>query len=279
MEELANTEQAQAWNGYEGRHWAEHHDRYDAVNSGFNEQLLDAAAIGPDDRVLDIGCGNGQITRLAAQRAHRGHALGVDLSAPMLARAREAAATEGVANVGFEQGDAQLHPLPDAAFDAALSRFGVMFFADPVAAFANTARALRPRGRLALLTLRGLGSNDLGDVLAAMSAHLPVESADESVESASSLADPERIREILSEAGYTGSEVVAADAEQLWGADPADAAEFLCGWGPVRHLLRSAEPGAAERVRAAAEDAMRPYHRSGAVRLRGAAWLTTAVRL
>src|SRR3954471_7095204 len=119
MRSIVNTAQAEAWNGYEGGHWAAHQSRYDAVNSGFNEHLLAAAAIGEQDRVLDVGCGTGQLTRLAARRAR--HATGVDLSAPMLARARASAAAEGVANVTFDQADAQVHPFAGGAFDVAMS--------------------------------------------------------------------------------------------------------------------------------------------------------------
>ena len=144
MRTIVNTGQAEAWNGYEGGHWAANQDRYDAVNSGFNTPLLDAAAIGERDHVLDVGCGNGQLTRLAARRARDGRAAGVDLSGPMLARAR--ASSADVPNVTFEQGDAQVHAFPAGAYDVAVSRFGVMFFADPVAAFANIGSALRPGG-------------------------------------------------------------------------------------------------------------------------------------
>ncbi|SBT38011.1 class I SAM-dependent methyltransferase [Micromonospora auratinigra] len=142
METVSNRHQEQAWNGYEGRHWADHQARYDAINSGFNQVLLDP--VRPGDRVLDVGCGTGQLTRLAARRSATGHALGVDLSAPMLDRAVASAADEGVHNVGFVRADAQVRPFPADAFDVLLSRFGVMFFADPVAAFANLRRALRP---------------------------------------------------------------------------------------------------------------------------------------
>ncbi|TLS42723.1 class I SAM-dependent methyltransferase [Streptomyces montanus] len=87
---LVNSHQAAAWSGYEGRYWADHQDRYDGINDGANTPLLDAAALAPSARVLDIGCGNGRVTRLAAGRA--AYALGIDLSAPVLERARASAA-------------------------------------------------------------------------------------------------------------------------------------------------------------------------------------------
>ncbi|KIH99009.1 methyltransferase [Streptomonospora alba] len=278
MHGIANIEQEQAWNGYEGRHWADHHERYDAVNSGFNDHLLAVADIAPDDRVLDVGCGNGQVTRIAARAARRGGTLGIDLSSPMLARARELAAAEGIADIAFEQGDAQVHPLPDADFDVALSRFAVMFFADPVAAFANIARSLRPGGRLAFLSMRDMSGSHIGDVVSAMAEHLPPEAAGGFGETAVSFADPARIREVLGRAGFSRTEISPVDAEQVWGADPADAADFLCGWGPVRHIFSTVDPAAADRAREAAASAMYRHVRNGAVRLRGTAWLVTATR-
>ncbi|WP_203587848.1 class I SAM-dependent methyltransferase [Actinospica acidiphila] len=133
----ANTHQYEAWNGYEGRHWADHQARYDALNDGVNGPLLEAAALGSTDTVLDISCGNGSVTRLAARHARR--AVGIDLSAPMLERARATAEAEGLPHVTHVQGDAQVHAFERATFDVAVSRYGVMFFADPVAAFRNIA--------------------------------------------------------------------------------------------------------------------------------------------
>ncbi|MER5423282.1 class I SAM-dependent methyltransferase [Streptosporangium roseum] len=280
MSSIVNTEQADAWNGYEGNHWADHQDRYDAVNSGFNDHLLAAAAVGERDRLLDVGCGNGQVTRLAARRARLGHATGIDLSAPMLRRARACAADEDVANVTFERGDAQIHPFPDAGFDVAVSRFGIMFFADPVAAFANIGRALRPGGRLAFLSLREMGDNDLGPVFTAMAEYLPARPATTGpgAPGPESLADPGRIREVLTGAGFEAVTSVPVDAPQLWGRDAEDAAAFLGAWGPVRFILDQVDPAAAARARDALTEALRAHEEPGAVRLRGAAWLVTATR-
>ncbi|MDF5756373.1 methyltransferase domain-containing protein [Spongiactinospora sp. TRM90649] len=273
---IVNTHQSEAWNGYEGGHWAEHRDRYDAVNQGFNKYLLDHVQDG--DRVLDVGCGAGQVTRVAARRAR--HVTGVDLSEPMLGAARAAALAEGVDGVEFVRADAQVHPFPRGAFDLAVSRFGIMFFADPVAAFANIGRALRPGGRLALLSLRAMADHEVSAVFAAMDAHLPPPPAPEpgSGDGPVSLSDPERVHEVFTEAGFTGVAATPVDAEQIWGRDAEDAAGFLLGWGPVRFHLRHADAGAAARARAAAVPALRPFERDGAVRLRGAAYLITATR-
>lgn len=268
MPDIVNTHQAEAWNGYEGHHWADNQDRYDAVNSGFNDMLLTAAAIAPQHRVLDIGCGNGLTTRLAARRA--AHATGVDLSGPMLARARATAAREGLDNVSYVQGDAQVHPFPPHSFDVALSRFGIMFFADPVAAFGNIRGALRPGGRLAFLSMRDLG--ELRHVFAAFGGRPTGTSGTGPL----SLSDPAVIDRVLTGAGFTDVEAEAVEADQVWGRNVADATEFIMGWGPVRFALRDVSPSDEDKLREAVAQALTPYAGPDAVRLRGTARLVTA---
>jgi len=124
---------------------------YDAERRRHNEVLRRACGVQPHDHVLDIGCGTGQTTRQAARAARAGSALGVDISAPAIERARELARDEGLRNVTFEHGNAQVHRFPQERFDLAISRFGTMFFDDPGAAFANIRRALRPAGRLVMM--------------------------------------------------------------------------------------------------------------------------------
>jgi ubiquinone/menaquinone biosynthesis C-methylase UbiE len=121
---------------------------YDAELRRYHQQLRSVIDVGPSDRVLDIGCGSGQTTREVARAAVSGSALGVDVSARRLAEARRLSEAAGLHNVSFELGDAQIHPFPSAYFTLAISRFGTMFFADPVAAFTNIARALRPAAPL-----------------------------------------------------------------------------------------------------------------------------------
>ncbi len=261
----ANTHQYEAWNGYEGRHWADHQARYDALNEGMNAPLLEAAALRVTDTVLDIGCGNGSVTRLAARRARQ--AVGIDLSAPMLARARATAEAEDLPHVTHVQGDAQVHAFEPASFDVAVSRYGVMFFADPVAAFSNIAGALRPGGRLAFVCPQSFDRQDQVRVFAAASETGPA-----------SFADPSRVRAVLSAAGFEGIEVTPLEAEQVWGSDPSDASEFLFGWGPMRHWLREAPEEAVERAREAATEAFGAYVTGEGVRLKMSCWLVRATR-
>lgn len=279
MEHMANTEQARAWNGYEGTQWALNQDRWDAVNDGFNGPLLDAAAIGAHEHVLDVGCGAGRTTRLAGRRAAEGRATGLDLSAPLLERARGSARDEGSANVSFTQGDAQSHPFAPGGFDVAISRYGVMFFADPVAAFANIAGALRPGGRLAFVCPAEADGNEWLQALAALRGILPVgEFGAPGSPGMFSLADPERTLRVLSAAGFEAARAVRVHADGVWGRDAEDAAGFLLGSGPGRHLLDQVGPEEQRLARRTLTDALRPHERDGSVLLRSSSWLVTAGR-
>src|SRR6516225_10366923 len=156
----ANAAQAAEWDGPAGAHRTKYAAVFDAETRPHNERLRAAAGVSPRDRVLDVGCGTGQTTRDAARAATAGSALGVDLSAQMLEHARILSREEGLANVSFLQADAQVYQFPVASFDVAISRFGTMFFADPVAAFGNVGHALRPGGRVALMVWQARDRNE-----------------------------------------------------------------------------------------------------------------------
>src|SRR5262249_4335884 len=140
----ANAAQAAEWDGPAGAHRTRHAAVFDNETRPHNERFRAAAGVGPRDRVLDVGCGTGQTTRDAARAAVAGSALGIDLSAQMLDHARRVSQEEGLANVSFLQADAQVHRFPAASFEVGISRFGTMFFTDPVAAFGNIGHALSP---------------------------------------------------------------------------------------------------------------------------------------
>lgn len=264
-----NAHQNEAWNGYEGQHWADEHERWSVTLASANEPLFAAARIGADDRVLDIGCGTGETTRLAATDAANGSVLGVDISEPMLRRARELSSADGLRNVAYERCDAQVHPFEAHAFDLAISRNGVMFFADPVAAFANVRRALRPGGRLAF-TCAGTMRDD-SEMLAVMNAlaeaaprpEPPV--VDAGTRLVDSLGDPARTRRVIEEAGYRDVNVQPFLGSFDIGGDVDDAAAFVVDWGQSRYHLEQAGVVDPAPARAAMAAALSQYVRGGRV--------------
>jgi SAM-dependent methyltransferase len=202
-------------------------DFYDAELSRHTRHLRAAAQVGPRDRVLDIGCGAGQTSRDAARLAAQGSVLGVDISADLLAVARRRAADEGLSNVAFEQGDAQAHPFPPAAFDLCISRFGVMFFADPKTAFANIARGLRPGARLAWMVWQGEQRNEWATALqrALPPGTIPTGAA----ALAFSLGDPAAATGLLTAADFTAIEFAEVHEPVFYGPDTAAAYDALIG--------------------------------------------------
>ncbi|HYZ98236.1 MAG TPA: methyltransferase domain-containing protein [Acidimicrobiales bacterium] len=278
MTETANADQHAAWNGDSGRRWVADADRRDRVLAPIADALLDGADLRPGDRVLDVGCGCGA-TSLAGARAvgPSGDVLGIDLSAPMLEAARARADDQGATNVSFVLGDAQTHALPPATFAVAISRFGTMFFADPVAAFANIATALAPAGRLCLATWQPLAANDWltipGAVLLA-GGGLP--EAPPGSPGMFAQSDPATVTASLHRAGYTDIGLDAVTVTLTLGSDPADAADYLANTGIGQAALASIPDG----QRAAALDAVQAVLADHAdatgVRLAAAIWIVTA---
>jgi SAM-dependent methyltransferase len=276
-QEIVNVEQADAWERREGVYWAAHHDRFDASVRDHNVRLLEAARISTDEQVLDIGCGCGASTRGAARAAASGSALGVDLSSPMLARAREQALAEGVGNVTFERADAQVHPFDAGAFDVAISRFGAMFFSDPVAAFANIGRALRPGGRVALMTWQPLAENEWLTTLrsaVAMGRTLPEPPV--GMPGPFGLADPDQARGLLHDAGYL--DIDFASIRELFhvGTNTDDAFSFVRGIPVVQGLLEDLDEATTARALEQLRTTLAAHETSDGVQLDSAAWLISA---
>jgi SAM-dependent methyltransferase len=270
----ANADQTSAWNGPEGANWAASSARR-VADADLVEHLLLAARLTSQDCVLDIGCGTGELTRRAARVAARGRAIGIDLSELMVGDARAAATAAGVSNVAFEVGDAQTHPFEPRAFDVALSHFGTMFFDDPVAAFANVGRSLRAQGRLLFVCPGPMNSCDwYGVPLAALYGARPTMEVAPSI--MFSLADPPRVREILSAAGFVDITIDALDAALWFGRDAESAAWALVGSGPVRSFLEQRPGASVASAHAALTDAVTPYLGADGVRIPGSHWLVDA---
>lgn len=226
----SNAEQLRSWDGDGGAYWAAHADYCDRSVAAYHPLLLQAAAINTNDRVLDIGCGTGQTTRDAARAASDASAHGVDLSARMIEEARRRAADEGLENASFEQADVQVHPFEPASFALALSRAGAMFFGDPIAAFTNIAGSLRPAGRLVLLTWQPLAGNEwMREFAVAVSGRRDPPAPAPEGPGPFSLSDPERVRNVLSAAGFTGIELEGKSAGSWFGDDADDGYRFVLG--------------------------------------------------
>lgn len=276
MHTIANRQQAEAWNGWEGVHWAEHPERYNAMLDAFNASLFAAAGIEVDHRVLDVGCGTGQTTLIAAQQAYDGSVVGIDLSAPMLERARRDATADGIDNVTFEQGDAQVHPFPQRGFDVILSRGGVMFFTDHIAAFAHLRRSLAPAGRLAFLGPQPGGpDSSYARATAALSPFL--REASPAARGMGSLLDPARIRQVLAAAGFTDIEIASAEAPMTLGVNAGDAADFVFDMGTTRYNLRDVDPATVAHIRAEVQDALTEFETTDGVLIPGSVWIVTAL--
>ena len=273
----ANAEQARAWDGDEGAYWAGNAGRFDRAVAAYHERFLAAAVIGCADRVLDIGCGTGQTTRDAARAAADGVALGVDLSGQMIALARRLAAGQGIANARFEQADAQIHPFPAASFDVAISRTGTMFFADPAAAFANIARALRPGGRLALLAWQGPEHNEwIRELTGALAAGRDLPAPPAGAPGPFAQADPETARAVLAGAGFAHIEFEGLREPMWFGSDPEDANAFvlgLLGW-----MLAGLDDNRRGQALASLRATLTAHDTGHGILYQSATWLISATR-
>lgn len=249
----------------------------DHMLAPFVPLLADAVPEGFGGSVLDVGCGTGATTLALARRlSPAGHCLGVDISATMLAAARERADEVGV-DARFVCADAQTHPFPPAAIDLIVSRFGVMFFQDPVAAFANLHRATRVGGTLRVVAWRSAAENAFlttseraaGSLLA-----LPPRPTEGPGQF--SFGDSERVRDILGGSGW--SDVVVAPHDIACTLPTTELTPYLSRMGPVGQALQTADEDTKARVVAVVRDAFAPFVHGDVVGFMAACWLITARR-
>ncbi|MBD0322590.1 MAG: methyltransferase domain-containing protein [Aldersonia sp.] len=254
-------------------------DFYDAELRRHNVHFRAAADVGSGDHVLDIGCGAGQSTREAARAAVNGRALGVDASAPMIDRARRLAEAEGLHNVTFERGDAQSHGFPTARFDLCISRFGTMFFTDPIAAFTNIGRAMRPGARLVLLVWQDSDRNEwftaVRQALAGSTPPTPTASDLEPF----SLADPGTTRRVLTAAGFAEVDFTAVHEPVYYGPHPDAACDAVLRLRHARDLLASLDPATADHAADRLRATLAAHRTDNGVLLDSRAWIITAHRL
>lgn len=276
-----NAEQIRYWNVTAGPKWVELQERIDAQIRDIGLLAIERSDVRPGERVLDIGCGCGETSiHLAYRVAPHGRVLGIDVSGPMLERARYSVGVRDIPNASFENADAQTHPFPDGAYNLVFSRFGVMFFIDPAAAFANLHRTLKKGGRLTFVCWQELRLNPWALVplmAAAQHIDLPPPPAPDAP-GPFSLADPDRVQKLVAGAGFLDVNLEDVTTEVLIGGteDLDDAVGFLLQMGPAGAALRDASPDVVSRAAASVRDALRPYYRRGlGVRMGAAAWIVT----
>ncbi|MBQ1021823.1 class I SAM-dependent methyltransferase [Micromonospora sp. D93] len=248
---------------------------YDAELRLHNELFRAAAHVGPRDRVLDIGCGTGQSTREAARAAAAGSAVGVDLAAPMLERARQLSDDEGLTNITYQQADAQVHRFPPTYYDVCISRFGTMFFADPVAAFINIGSALRPSARLVLLVWQ---ERDRNEWATSIRQALGPASATPRGPDPFSLADPTVTEGVLTAAGFAEVSFTDVNKPVYYGPDSATAFDAVLGLWESKNLLANLDAAAAEQARTRLRATLDAHHTGGGVYFDSRAWIVTAHR-
>jgi SAM-dependent methyltransferase len=272
-----NQEQIDFWNGPAALRWVSEQDRLDAVLAPLDEAGLAAAAPREGERAIDVGCGCGASTLAIAKRVGpKGHVLGVDISARMLARARERAA--GMPWVSFVERDASVHRFSGDA-DLVYSRFGSMFFADPVAAFANLRSGLRAGGRLYLVCWRAIEDNPWYYVpLRTAERYLPpLPPSEPGTPGPFAYAKEDRLKSILEGAGFSNVTLDRQDRMLCLSSKGVDeAVEYATLAGPVARMIAEGDPAVVPQVRTALAEVLAGHLRDGRVELPSSVWIASA---
>jgi SAM-dependent methyltransferase len=272
--ELA-ADQAAFWNGPGGKMWLASWERIERTVTPFGAPALAAAAPKPGEHVLDIGCGTGATTaEIARAVGPQGRVLGVDISEELVGVAR----AQALANASFAVGDAAAYPFDTAAYDLVFSRFGVMFFADPVAAFKNLHRALKPTGRMVFVCWRTPPENPWGLVpMRAAAPHLPpFERPGPEDPGQYAFGDHTRVERILAQSGFGAPSFQKLDRPIHLGKDIPDVLDNLSKFGPLARLMAEATPEQIDKAKSAIAEALGPHVGADGIELPGACWLVSA---
>lgn len=276
----ANAAQGKAWNGASGRTWVTLQPMLDRTYKPFEDLLVDwvvSTSPEPGSRLLDVGCGAGATTLALAQ--HLGadiRCTGLDISAPLI----DTATARGEAQqlpTNFVVGDAQTYPFTTASFDVLVSRFGVMFFDDPVAAFTNLHRATRPGGRLAFVCWRHVEDNPFMGTAERVAARIVpnLDSRTSGQPGPMAFADPQRLQSILDASGWDQSTIAAIDVACTM--PEGDLMPYLTQMGPLGRALPGADARTRTRVITALSEAYEEFVGAGEVRYTAACWLVTSL--
>jgi SAM-dependent methyltransferase len=277
-----NAAMAEYWNGPVGERWARRVPDFERNMASITAALLPFAAARPGERVLDIGCGTGTTTMALARAVQSddmkggGTATGIDISQVMLAKARERAEEAGLP-IEYIEADASTHPFAPR-YDLLFSRFGVMFFADPVAGFANMRHALKPGGRLAFVTWRGFAENVWAREPYRAAEHLlpPQEPSDPHAPGPFAFADPERVKSILTRAGFRDVRTEKLDTTMNMGPDTDHAAKEALLVGPLARAATGLPDDQREKIHAVVMKRLEEFATPAGVTPPAACWLVGA---
>jgi ubiquinone/menaquinone biosynthesis C-methylase UbiE len=269
-------EQAKRWNGVAGRAWVDAQQLLDQMFKPLEELLVEAVAAASRGRVLDVGCGTGSTTLAVARRLGlKGHCIGIDISEPMIAAARARAEREGVA-AQFIRANAQVHAFEPESVDMIISRFGVMFFDDPVQAFANLLRAASPDAALRLIVWRSAADNPFMTTAeraaASILPNLPARRPDGPGQFA--FADRERVSVILEKSGWAEIDLRPVDVDCI--LPEKELSRYLTRLGPVGMALQEADDSTRARVVETVRPAFDPYVHGTEARFTAACWMIGA---
>lgn len=280
---MSNADQIEYWNGDAGKRWAQQDSTMERLLQPVTEALLLHAGVEGCSSALDVGCGGGSQSMMLARRLGAGaKVLGVDISEPMLqvARSKIGDVSADWAQLDFLQADAATEVFPRDSFDLLFSRFGVMFFGDPVAAFSNLRSAMRSGGQLAFCCWQALKNNDWTWIpLQAALRHLPPPAPPvPNAPGPFAFADPERVRAILGESGFADIAVTPHSRTMRFSEAPTlrESVQELAKVGPIGSLLTDQDGPVLEKVLGAMEEVLNPYYRDGALHLPAAIWMVTA---
>jgi SAM-dependent methyltransferase len=252
-------------------------DYYDAELRRHNERLRAMTRIGTADRVLDIGCGTGQTTREAARAASSGSVLGVDISDAMLERARRLSTEEGLHNVTYELADATVYPFAPAHFDVAISRFGTMFFAEPVSGFKNLASAMRRGARLVMMVWQAHDRNEwataIRRALMAGDRVAPAPGQDPF-----SLGEPSIVEAILDKAGFSGIRFSEVREPVYYGPDVDTAHDIVLSFRTANEMLATLDTATRERALNQLRTMLAEHRTAEGIEFDSSAWIVTAQR-
>jgi SAM-dependent methyltransferase len=276
-----NADQIKYWNAEAGTKWSEFNPQLDRMLAPLSAVVIDCAAPVAGEQVLDIGCGCGDTTMALARRvAPDGAITGVDISTPMLDVARRRATDDDLPITLFNA-DAETHDLGAARFDLAFSRFGVMFFNNPEAAFANIGGALRPGGRLTFVCWQPLAHNPWARIPFEAIRHLmpPADPPDPHAPGPFAFADSERVKGIITAAGFEDVAVNGYESIMKNGEGDLDTCvRGIMNLGPAARMLREADEATMAAAAKAVRDAVGPYHTGNTLELSSAVWIVTGRR-